>query len=114
MALQEAIAPGANDAMQTTRIAKSRARTAEGGAASVTHVPAELLRGEGGVQVGERALFADLARRGHEAGHGGLVERGGEAHPPDAGRFELGDRPGLSGDAHHEVEGPFERLAYRA
>src|ERR1700704_4926465 len=68
------------------------------------HEGIQIRRRDRMIEVGEGPLLLHLLRRIQKAGHGGAVERGGEADALHAGSLEvgLGERAAL--DADHEVE----------
>src|ERR1700741_591981 len=82
--------------------------------ALLAHELAQVRRGDGTLEVAERALLLHLARGLDQAGHCRAPERGREADAAHAGSLELGDAERLALDARHEVEGPGKRGAYPA
>src|SRR5207249_11704590 len=74
-----------------------------------THESVQLRRGQGPVEVAERALLFHLPGGVEQTTHRRAVERRGEADPLDAGGRELGDRERLTPDADHKVDRPRHR-----
>src|SRR3979490_1258569 len=64
------------------------------------------------IEVGEGPLLLHLLRRIQKAGHGGAVERGGEADALDASGLEVGLGEGAALYADHEVERLSKRAAH--
>src|SRR5207247_6394643 len=79
-----------------------------------THESVQLRRGQGPVEVAERALLFHLAGGVEQTTRRRAVERRGEADPLDAGGRELGERERLTPDADHKVDRPRHRGTDRA